>query len=474
MLRKLALGTLSTVIALAVVVLAAPAASAHGKGKHKSPLVLVAEENQSEFVDVGTPGPSLGDELVFSETLFRRHREAGVSGGVCTATEVTPPYDVTHVQLRRHAEPPPRADHPAGADRDPGRGRPRPVRARDHRRDREVRRRRRPGPLPQPGRRPRRLPAAVGQGQAAARAWPPLSPGTSSAATIRRSPGSTSRRTRSPPRPRPCCARPGSAATCACWISGRDSGHVAFMLAALLGPGGSVPRDRPGRAAARGRRAPPRGRGRDPRRVRARRRADVRLRTAVRRDRRAADALPPARPRGGAAAPPRRARARRDDAAGRVRHRRHARRAGGAARRLGAALDRGGVQVGRRGPADRRARRRAPPRRGLRGRDDVRDRALPRARAIRPGRSCAPGSRARSPRRSSPRGSRRRRSWDSTRCGSAWPRRPPRATRRCCRPPSSAPGGSGPRRRSARRRAVPRRSPRAARASAPGRPPGAR
>jgi len=91
---KLALGALSTVIALAVLVLAAPAASAHGKGKHKSPLVLVAEENQSEFVDVGTPGPSLGDERVFSETLFRRHREVGTSGGVCTATEVTPPYDV--------------------------------------------------------------------------------------------------------------------------------------------------------------------------------------------------------------------------------------------------------------------------------------------------------------------------------------------------------------------------------------------
>ena len=56
--------------------------------------MLVAEENQSEFVDVGTPGPSLGDARVFSETLFRRHREVGTSGGACTATEVTPPYDV--------------------------------------------------------------------------------------------------------------------------------------------------------------------------------------------------------------------------------------------------------------------------------------------------------------------------------------------------------------------------------------------
>ena len=91
---KLALGALSTVVALAVLVLAAPAASAHGKGKHMSPLVLVAEENQMTFVDLTTPGPSLGDQRVFSETLFRRHHEVGTSGGACTITEVTPPYPV--------------------------------------------------------------------------------------------------------------------------------------------------------------------------------------------------------------------------------------------------------------------------------------------------------------------------------------------------------------------------------------------
>ena len=92
--------TAVTLASLAVLAVGAPAASAHGKGKQ---LRLVAEENQSAFVDVGTPGPSLGDEQVFSETLYNRGREAGTSGGVCTATEVTPPYGRAHLQLRRDA-----------------------------------------------------------------------------------------------------------------------------------------------------------------------------------------------------------------------------------------------------------------------------------------------------------------------------------------------------------------------------------
>jgi hypothetical protein len=79
-------------VALGVLVAGAAVATANGNGKRT--LRIVATEIQSEFVDLGTPGPSLGDEFVFSETLFRRGREVGVSGGVCTATQVTAPYDV--------------------------------------------------------------------------------------------------------------------------------------------------------------------------------------------------------------------------------------------------------------------------------------------------------------------------------------------------------------------------------------------
>ena len=86
-------GAVLAVIALGVLVFGSTIAEAHGKGKRT--LRLVATEIQSQFLDLGAPGPSLGDEFVFSETLFRRGHEVGESGGVCTATQVTPPYDVT-------------------------------------------------------------------------------------------------------------------------------------------------------------------------------------------------------------------------------------------------------------------------------------------------------------------------------------------------------------------------------------------
>jgi hypothetical protein len=80
------------IVALGVLVFGSAIAEAHGKGKRT--LRLVGTEIQSEFLDLGAPGISLGDELVFSETLSRRDHEVGESGGVCTATQVTPPYDV--------------------------------------------------------------------------------------------------------------------------------------------------------------------------------------------------------------------------------------------------------------------------------------------------------------------------------------------------------------------------------------------
>lgn len=67
---------------------------AAANGKHKNTLRLVATENQSDFLDLGAPGPSLGDELVISERLSQHGREVGESGIVCVVTEATPPYDV--------------------------------------------------------------------------------------------------------------------------------------------------------------------------------------------------------------------------------------------------------------------------------------------------------------------------------------------------------------------------------------------
>lgn len=79
---------------VAVGVLVSGPAVASAKGGGKKVLKLTAIEKQSEFLDFGSPGPSLGDELVFSERLFLRGRQVGESGVVCVITQAMPPYDV--------------------------------------------------------------------------------------------------------------------------------------------------------------------------------------------------------------------------------------------------------------------------------------------------------------------------------------------------------------------------------------------
>jgi hypothetical protein len=89
------LGFHAAVLAIvAVAVLAFGSTVATASGKHKQTLRLVATETQFEFLDLGAPGPSLGDELIISETLSRHGRDVGQSGVVCVVTEATPPYDV--------------------------------------------------------------------------------------------------------------------------------------------------------------------------------------------------------------------------------------------------------------------------------------------------------------------------------------------------------------------------------------------
>jgi hypothetical protein len=85
---------LAVLAIVALGVLFAGSAVADANGKRERTLRLVATQIQSEFLDLGAPGISLGDEFVFSETLSRRGEEVGTSGGVCTVTEVVPPYDV--------------------------------------------------------------------------------------------------------------------------------------------------------------------------------------------------------------------------------------------------------------------------------------------------------------------------------------------------------------------------------------------
>ncbi len=86
----------AAILAFGILVLGPASASADGKGKRDN-LRLVATLSQEEFVDVGAPGASLGDQLVFSETLRSRGREAGTSGVVCTVTAVVA-YETTTFQ----------------------------------------------------------------------------------------------------------------------------------------------------------------------------------------------------------------------------------------------------------------------------------------------------------------------------------------------------------------------------------------
>ena len=87
----------AAIVTLGMLVLSAGTAAADGKGKGKhkeDTLRLVATTLQEEVLDLGAPGPSLGDQLVFSEVLRERGREVGTSGAVCVVTEAVPPYTV--------------------------------------------------------------------------------------------------------------------------------------------------------------------------------------------------------------------------------------------------------------------------------------------------------------------------------------------------------------------------------------------
>jgi hypothetical protein len=80
-----------SIVALGLLVPGSAVASSKGG---KKTLKINATEKQFEFLDLGTPGPSLGDEFVLSERLFIRGRNVGESGVVCVVTQATPPYDV--------------------------------------------------------------------------------------------------------------------------------------------------------------------------------------------------------------------------------------------------------------------------------------------------------------------------------------------------------------------------------------------
>src|SRR5688572_2721723 len=88
-------GAVTAIAAWAALCLGPGAAAADARGKK---LKLGLTRVQQEWLDLGTSGPSLGDEFVFIETLHRKGRDVGASGGACMVVGAKPPYEVMTYQ----------------------------------------------------------------------------------------------------------------------------------------------------------------------------------------------------------------------------------------------------------------------------------------------------------------------------------------------------------------------------------------
>jgi hypothetical protein len=75
---------------LAVVALAVPAvAMTNGYGHdHDRAFTLHATQITDEFIDLGAPGTSPGDQAVFATAVSRDDRPEGTTGGSCTVTNL--------------------------------------------------------------------------------------------------------------------------------------------------------------------------------------------------------------------------------------------------------------------------------------------------------------------------------------------------------------------------------------------------
>ncbi|MFF3515120.1 hypothetical protein [Streptomyces sp. NPDC002573] len=81
-------------MAAAVIAGAPPASastgSAHSAHQQTETLQLVAKQTQSQLIDVGKKGRSLGDELVIAEDLYQNGKKVGDHSVVCTYVHIGP------------------------------------------------------------------------------------------------------------------------------------------------------------------------------------------------------------------------------------------------------------------------------------------------------------------------------------------------------------------------------------------------
>lgn len=86
----LAAGALAGLLALAggsAAVATPPATASQGATLRYDLSFRPQSEN---YVDLGTPGPGVGDLLVFQDRVLSRGRQVGVQGGSCTITALLP------------------------------------------------------------------------------------------------------------------------------------------------------------------------------------------------------------------------------------------------------------------------------------------------------------------------------------------------------------------------------------------------
>jgi hypothetical protein len=79
---KLIAGTLAAaVLAVASVTLAAASPATTSADSHTVTIQVLEHQVDAAAVDVGTPGPSLGDRFVFTGNLFQNGKKVGIDGG---------------------------------------------------------------------------------------------------------------------------------------------------------------------------------------------------------------------------------------------------------------------------------------------------------------------------------------------------------------------------------------------------------
>jgi hypothetical protein len=92
-----ALAALATIGILAVAGGAATAGT--DDHRHEQVFHLTAQTDQLAFVDNGPPGPSVGDQLIFSDRIHRAGHPIGTAASTCTIARITSPTMTCHLTV---------------------------------------------------------------------------------------------------------------------------------------------------------------------------------------------------------------------------------------------------------------------------------------------------------------------------------------------------------------------------------------